>query len=118
MKQKNKSNGQIHFEKYLLKTFPQLDPSELPPVLDDIDKFVKCIQRIYTQPQVRVYYPYNKNTKQRSTNRHFRMGIEELDKVAKKEDEEPYTAKSFFDAVKEAHEEVSNKHNARRRKPV
>ena len=73
------------FAFYLKKRFPNLKDKDLPYILSDIQRFVKVVQKIYTEPQAQVSYKdivvNGKKVKQRI----FTTDLKEVMKVTEKE---------------------------------
>ncbi|QQG44417.1 MAG: hypothetical protein HYW86_00675 [Candidatus Roizmanbacteria bacterium] len=50
----NTSKAQKNFISHLLKRDPKLGDKDIPPLLSSFKRFVKVVQRIYTEPQAQI----------------------------------------------------------------
>ena len=79
---------------YLIKRDPKLKKDDLISLLSSIKRFVTVVQKIYTEPQARMYYKEVDENGKKVKKRYIDTNIEELLKV-KRAPKEPITIKTF-----------------------
>lgn len=50
----NSSKAQKKFATHLMKRDPKLSEKDIPPLLNSFKRFVKVVQKIYTEPQAQI----------------------------------------------------------------
>ena len=68
---------------FLKKQHPEVEDKDIPNILNDIRRFVTVIQKIYSEPQAKVYYKDVSDGGRKVKNRYIDTNIEELMKLTK-----------------------------------
>lgn len=93
-KQEDNSPAQKKLINHLLKRDPKLTEKELSSLLSSIKRFVTVVQKIYTEPQAKIYLKDVVENGKKVKKRFVETNIEELLKV-KRDAGEPVTEKTF-----------------------
>lgn len=79
---------------YLKKQHPEVEDKDIPHLLSDIRRFVNVIQKIYTEPQARIYLKEINEHGKKVKKRFIDTNFEELLKI-KRSSGEPVTGKTL-----------------------
>lgn len=67
--------------KYLLKRNPNLEETEIASQLNSIKRFVKVVQKIYTEPQAKIYFKEFEENEKKVKKRIIETTPDELSKL-------------------------------------
>lgn len=79
---------------FIKKNHPEVKDEKLPLLLKDIRRFVTVVQKIYTEPQAKIYFKDIKEGERKVKKRFIDTNIEELLKI-KRAPREPITVKTI-----------------------
>ena len=97
----NTSKAQNKFATHLMKRDPKLDEKDIPPLLSSFRRFVKVVQRIYTEPQAQITIKDFKENGKIVRKRIISTDLEEFRKVITK-GKGPQSFSKSFDKLNKA----------------
>ena len=97
----NQSPAQKKFISFLLKRDPSLKEKDIPTVLNGFKRFVKVVQRIYTEPQAQITIKDFKENGKLVRKRIISTDLEEFRKVITK-GKGPQSFSKTFDKLNKA----------------
>jgi len=77
----NSSKAQKKFATHLMKRDPKLSEKDIPPLLNSFKRFVKVVQKIYTEPQAQIIIKDFKENGKIVRKRIINTDLEEFKKV-------------------------------------
>jgi hypothetical protein len=89
----NSSKAQKKFVTHLIKRDPKLSETDIPPLLNSFKRFVKVVQKLYTEPQAQITI--------KNKQRIITTDLEEFRKVITK-GEGPQSFSKTFDKLNKA----------------
>lgn len=91
------------FISYLKKRFPNVKDKDLPFLLNDIQRFVKVVQKIYTEPQASISIQEKKIGKKTVKTKIYSTDMAEVKKVFDK----TKSKQDILETMRKFHESVS-----------